>query len=64
VDQLAKHPIHFVLCLLLQMDKLSGMFQQQTGQSFGGSSVQSSMMAKFISSKLGFDVPPQMLEKL
>lgn len=64
MDQKACEESNSLLCLLLQMDKLSGMFQQQTGQSFGGSSVQSSMMAKFISSKLGFDVPPQMLEKL
>ncbi|EIE21505.1 hypothetical protein COCSUDRAFT_43218 [Coccomyxa subellipsoidea C-169] len=46
------------------MDKLSGMFQSHTGQQFGGSSMQSQMMAKFVSSKLGFDVPPQMLEKM
>ncbi len=50
--------------MALQMDKLSGMFQSHTGQQFGGSSMQSQMMAKFVSSKLGYDVPPQMLEKM
>ncbi|BDA44728.1 probable translation initiation factor IF-2 [Coccomyxa sp. Obi] len=46
------------------MDKLSGMFHQETGQQYQGGSMQSNMLAKFISSKLGFDVPPQLLEKL
>jgi hypothetical protein len=46
------------------VDKLSGLFAKQTGQSFGGSSLQSQMMASYVSSKLGFDVPPQMLQKL
>ncbi|BDA44730.1 hypothetical protein COCOBI_06-2080 [Coccomyxa sp. Obi] len=46
------------------VDKLSGLFQKQTGQAFGGSGLQSNMMAQYVSSKLGFDVPPQMLQKL
>ncbi|CAL8469534.1 g9075 [Coccomyxa elongata] len=46
------------------MDKLTGMFHQETGQQYQGGSMQSNMLAKFISSKLGFDVPPQLLEKL
>lgn len=46
------------------MDKLSGMFHQETGQQYSGDSMQSEMMAKLISSKLGFNVPPSLLSKL
>lgn len=52
------------MLFLMQVDKLSGLFQTQTGQAFGGSGLQSAMMSKYVSSKLGFDVPPQMLQKL
>ena len=47
-----------------QIDSLLGHFQSQTGSQYSGSGMQAEMMAQMVSSKLGFNVPPSLLQKL
>ncbi len=55
-----------MLCVLrlLQVNKLLGMFQQQTGNSFTGTGPEWNILAKIAGQVTGHDVNPFVLQKL